>query len=166
MGIAHSVMEPIRQAAKGTMFENVSPTYVLIGILLIFKFLKARAPMQEYEGSKVVSITDITQWKEILKENKVVIADFYATWCPPCKTAAPIFGRWSTEWDGVKFVKIDVDVARDVAQDQAIRSMPTFKIFKDGENVHEGSGFNQTQLLEKLKEHGAKPAAKGDKKAE
>ena len=50
------------------------------------------------------------------KHGKRVICDFYATWCPPCKVAAPIYGNLSKEHTNVLFLKVNVDEARDVAR--------------------------------------------------
>ena len=67
--------------------------------LLYFTFLQAlNTKFEEYEGHKVTSVKSIDDWKLLLKQNedKLIIADFYATWCPPCRRASPIFGKIST----------------------------------------------------------------------
>jgi len=90
---------------------------------------------------------------KILEDNKkAVFVDFTASWCPPCKMIKPIFEELAEthkDLEGVKFVKIDVDENDEVAQEYAIRSMPTFKVFVDGKEVAE-DGFGGASV-EKLK---------------
>lgn len=103
----------------------------------------------ENEGPKCVK--DISEWNALLKNagDKVVVCDFYATWCPPCKSAAPLYNKLSEEpqyVEGVIFRKCNVDVARSVAQACQVSSMPTFKVFKNGVEVNTVSGYNESQL--------------------
>lgn len=85
--------------------------------------------------------------------DKIVVVDFFATWCGPCKAIAPTIVNMSNEQayaDRVSFVKIDVDEASDVAQEQGIRAMPTFGIFKNGEKVDEVVGADARSLRTKI----------------
>ena len=78
-----------------------------------------------------------------------MVCDFYATWCPPCKTAAPLFHRLSEEsqyTDRVIFRKCNVDSAKAVAQACKISSMPTFKVFRGENEVFSMSGYDETKL--------------------
>jgi len=90
---------------------------------------------------------------KILADNKkAVFVDFTASWCPPCKMIKPIYESLAEEHkdlEGVKFVKIDVDENDETAQEYAIRSMPTFKVFVDGKEV-QADGFGGASV-EKLK---------------
>src|SRR3989338_8837669 len=67
---------------------------------------------------------------EVLKNKGVVLVDFYAPWCGPCKTTGPIIEEIAEEMKEVKFVKIDVDQYQ-------VFSIPTFLIFKDGQVVNQ-----------------------------
>merc|ERR1712187_698745 len=83
------------------------------------------------------------EFDDILKNNEVVFVDFTASWCPPCKMIKPIYEEWAEKFkdnDKVKFVKSDVDENDAVAQEYAIKSMPTFKVFKSGKEDESG-GF-------------------------
>lgn len=71
--------------------------------------------------------------REVLKSDKPVFVDFYADWCGPCRMVAPVIDELSLEYDGkLKFVKINVDYAQNVALRYGIMSIPTLIIFKDG----------------------------------
>ena len=65
----------------------------------------------------------------------VVVIDYTASWCPPCKHIGPIFAGMSTEFKNVIFKKVDVDEAKDVAENAGITAMPTFKFYKGGEEI-------------------------------
>jgi len=75
--------------------------------------------------------------------NNLIVLDCFATWCGPCKVIAPKLVQMSEEFPNVKFYKIDVDEASDVAQELGIRAMPTFIFFKNGEKVAEVVGANE-----------------------
>uniref|UniRef100_A0A6Q2YBK2 Thioredoxin n=1 Tax=Esox lucius TaxID=8010 RepID=A0A6Q2YBK2_ESOLU len=86
--------------------------------------------------------------------DKLVVVDFTATWCGPCKNIAPFFKELSEkpENQNVVFLKVDVDDAADVAQHCEIKCMPTFHFYKQGKKVHDFSGANQDTLAEKIKQ--------------
>ena len=74
--------------------------------------------------------------KEVLEAQVPVVADFFATWCGPCKMIMPILDQLEEEFgEQVKFVKIDVDQAVTTASEYGIRSVPTLIFFKNGEIV-------------------------------
>ncbi|XP_037531672.1 thioredoxin [Nematolebias whitei] len=84
---------------------------------------------------------------------KLVVVDFTATWCGPCKMIAPVFEELSIRYKGqVIFLKVDVDEVADLCQQCGIRSMPTFQFYKNGKKVHEFSGANQSKLHQKVDE--------------
>uniref|UniRef100_A0A3Q2PD90 Thioredoxin n=1 Tax=Fundulus heteroclitus TaxID=8078 RepID=A0A3Q2PD90_FUNHE len=104
----------------------------------------------------VRSVEDLQEFKNILKDagDKLVVVDFTATWCGPCKQIAPEFVKLSElpENQNVIFLKVDVDDAADVSQDCNINCMPTFQFYKSGEKVHEFSGANSNRLKSKIEE--------------
>ena len=71
----------------------------------------------------------------VLKNDKPVFVDFYATWCGPCKMMEPIIEQVSEEVPEVDFVKIDVDDAEDLAISYGISSIPCMILFKNGEEA-------------------------------
>ena len=73
--------------------------------------------------------------KSVIENPRIVLVDFYADWCGPCKAVAPIIDELSTEMPNVTFVKVNVDENQDVASEYSIFSIPTFLIFKNGQVV-------------------------------
>ena len=87
--------------------------------------------------------------------DKLVVMDFFATWCGPCKMLAPIFESLSKEMsDKVDFAKIDIDRSLEIAQEYKVVSVPTMIIFKNGKEVQRMVGFTpKEQIKSKIKAH-------------
>ncbi|NSL51549.1 thioredoxin [Calidifontibacillus erzurumensis] len=85
----------------------------------------------------------------------VVLVDFWAPWCGPCKMIAPVLEELDAEiGEKVKIVKVDVDENPDTAAKFGVMSIPTLIIFKDGEKVDQVIGFQpKDALLERLQSH-------------
>ena len=91
---------------------------------------------------------------EIENSVKVVIVDFFATWCGPCKMLTPVFEELSNSMTDVDFVKVDIDQSLRIAQEYNITSVPTMMIFKNGKPVDTIMGFVPKQNIEnKLRMH-------------
>lgn len=75
------------------------------------------------------------------ESNNVVVVDFFATWCGPCKMLAPVFDSLSEELTDADFVKVDIDQSLELAQKFGITTVPTMMIFKDGKVVDTLVGF-------------------------
>ena len=80
-------------------------------------------------------------------ESGVVVVDFFATWCGPCKMLSPVIDELSGELENVNFVKVDIDQSMDLAQKFKIVSVPTLKVFKNGEEVYTLMGFMPKEVL-------------------
>jgi thioredoxin 1 len=77
-----------------------------------------------------------SEFNQLLTEQKLVVADYTASWCGPCKVVAPLMDQLATEYsDRVAVVKIDIDENKDNAKKYGIRSIPAVLIFRDGEMV-------------------------------
>jgi len=89
----------------------------------------------------------------IIKGDKPVLVDFFATWCGPCKMMHPILEQVSNQMgDQVRIVKIDVDKNQQLASQLNVSSVPTLAIFKNGEIVWRQPGVQPANVLsEKLK---------------
>lgn len=85
---------------------------------------------------KVQQITDITFEKEVLESKKLVLVDFWAAWCGPCKMVAPVIDEIAYEYSSVlKVVKVNTDENPSTAASYGIRSIPTLLIFNKGHIV-------------------------------
>lgn len=86
--------------------------------------------------SDVLEINDESFENEVLKEDKVILVDFWASWCGPCRKLAPLIDEIAQEYEGkVKFVKIKADENMQTSQKYSISGVPSLLIFKDGEPV-------------------------------
>ncbi|XP_014164260.1 thioredoxin [Geospiza fortis] len=82
---------------------------------------------------------------------KLIVVDFSATWCGPCKMIKPFFHSLCEKYGDVIFIEIDVDDAQDVASHCDVKCMPTFQFYKNGKKVQEFSGANKEKLEETIK---------------
>ena len=80
----------------------------------------------------------------------VVLTDFWATWCGPCKMQSPGIDQLSQEMDDVKFTSVDVDQNQDLAKDLGIMAIPTLIIKKDGKIVDRLTGYTPKEKLEQI----------------
>nr|DAA34571.1 TPA_exp: thioredoxin [Amblyomma variegatum] len=85
--------------------------------------------------------------------DKLVVVDFFATWCGPCKMIEPFLKQQSEIFKEVVFLKVDVDENEEVASRYEISCMPTFLFIKKKEKVDEISGANQDMIKQMLEKH-------------
>ena len=85
-------------------------------------------------SDKIVNITKDTFEEIVLKSDKPVVVDFWASWCGPCRMVAPILEELSNDFDGkVQIAKVNVDEQGELAAQFRIMSIPTVLVFKNGE---------------------------------
>lgn len=89
----------------------------------------------------------MADFKAALERPEPAVIDCFAVWCGPCKTIAPKIVEYAKKYPSARFYKVDVDEVPDVAQELAIRAMPTVKVFKGGEEVDSVVGA-MPQLIE------------------
>ncbi|WP_034919550.1 thioredoxin [Gillisia sp. CAL575] len=92
-----------------------------------------------------------SNFSEIIKGETPVLVDFYADWCGPCKTLAPILiEAKSSLGDKVKIVKIDVDKNQELSSQYQVKGVPTLILFKDGKQLWRQSGVVPKQEIVRI----------------
>lgn len=92
--------------------------------------------------------TDATFATDVLQSNIPVLVDFYADWCGPCRSLAPLIEELSAEYDGkIKIGKLNVDDNPEYASKYGVMSIPTLMFFKKGEIVSQSAGFQAKDVL-------------------
>ena len=96
----------------------------------------------------VQAIKNTDEFKQVIKDNKIVVVDFHATWCGPCKVIAPKYEFLEQNYGSqAKFIKVDVDECQEVAQESGISAMPTFQLFVSGKKVEQLRGLSQFYIF-------------------
>lgn len=99
--------------------------------------------------TKPVTITDANFQSEVMESDKLVLIDFWATWCGPCRMIAPVIDELASEYEGrAKIAKLDVDNNPQVAASFGVRSIPTLLFIKDGVVVDQIVGAPPKRSLE------------------
>ncbi len=89
----------------------------------------------------LIELTAETFKTEVLESDRVVIVDFWATWCTPCSMLIPVLEEIAAERTDIKVCKINMDEAEDIAEQYAVMSLPVLLFFKDGEMVEDSIGL-------------------------
>lgn len=84
---------------------------------------------------------------EVLKSEKPVLVDFFATWCGPCRMVAPVLEEIAEENENIKVVKIDVDQEPGLAQKFGVTSIPLLVVIKDGQVVNQSLGAKPKEQI-------------------
>ena len=98
--------------------------------------------------ANTVDVTDATFDQEVLKSDKTVVVDFWATWCGPCKMVAPVLDEIAGEHgDKITVAKLDIDKNPDTARDYRIMSIPAMIVFQEGKPVKQIVGAKPKAAL-------------------
>ena len=103
----------------------------------------------EVESMKnIIELTEANFEPEVLHAAGLVVVDFYAPWCGPCKMLAPVLEQLAGEFAGrLKFAKANVDQTPDLAASFEVSGVPTLMLFRGGEAVDEVTGFSGLRQL-------------------
>ena len=105
-------------------------------------------------SQNVIEVTDDSFDKDVLKQSKLVLVDFWAPWCGPCRMLAPILEEIASEKSEIIIAKMDVDDNPMIPSKHGIRSIPTMMLFKGGELVATKTGaLPKTTLEEWISNH-------------
>uniref|UniRef100_A0A1I7UT52 Peptide-N(4)-(N-acetyl-beta-glucosaminyl)asparagine amidase n=1 Tax=Caenorhabditis tropicalis TaxID=1561998 RepID=A0A1I7UT52_9PELO len=103
--------------------------------------------------NEVSNFLELDQILNRADANRLIIIDFYANWCGPCRAISPYIEQLSEQFPNATFLKVNVDVARDLVTRYAIRAMPTFFFFKDKDHIDTVRGANQQAILSTIQKH-------------
>ena len=99
----------------------------------------------------VLHITKETFENEVLKSDKPVLLDFWASWCGPCRMVGPVLDEIAEEREDIKVCKVNVDDEPELAATYQISSIPTLMVVKDGNVVNQSLGAKpKAQILDML----------------
>lgn len=144
----------------------------ILAVFLIVKYLFSSPPgkFEEYPGNKVVSVESEDAWNGMMQDSalkgKLILVDFYATWCPPCRRASPVYGKMSIDYDDVLFLKVDVDKVPSLMRDQNVRAMPTFQLLRDSKRIDHVVGFDEQKIRRMIERHRSSSSNDGKDGAE
>ena len=102
------------------------------------------------KGVKTMATVEITSSnfeEEIVKSEKPVLVDFWASWCGPCRMLSPVVDQIAEENDGIKVGKINVDEEQELARQFKVMSIPTLILFKNGEPVAQTVGVQPKEAI-------------------
>lgn len=114
--------------------------------------------------SKTIQITSPAQFSGLIHSSNIVVADFYADWCGPCKAIAPLYERLSIELsrpNKISFTKINTDQQTQIAQSYNVSAMPTFLVFRGGQIVDRIQGADPAKLSAAVKKLAAEAESMG-----
>ncbi|KAF4359537.1 hypothetical protein F8388_003540 [Cannabis sativa] len=120
-------------------------------------------PKAMAEENQLIGCHNKNEWKDHFEKGKeskkLVVVDFTATWCGPCRVIGPILADLAKKTPNVVFLKVDVDELQDVATEWEIEAMPTILFLKEGKIVDKIVGAKKDELVEKVARYSAVAAA-------
>ena len=134
-------------------------TFIVIGMVVVLLgglFMMARTKLKNIpvvdNHEKIIVLTDKNF--QFQTKNKVILVDFWAEWCAPCRMMAPVLNDVAGELNGNAYVgKVNVEEYGSLAQQFQIRNIPTMILFKDGKEVRRFVGVkNKEFLLQQINE--------------
>jgi len=99
----------------------------------------------------MLEVNDATFEDEVINNNGVVVVDYFAEWCAPCKNLMPRVESVNDQSEDVKFVKVNIDNNLESSLRNSVRTIPTLIVYKDGQVVNEARGCSKLSESE-LKE--------------
>ena len=99
----------------------------------------------------VINVTNDNFENEVLKSDKKVLIDFWASWCGPCRMLAPIVDQIAEENPDIKVCKVNVDEEQELAMEFKVMSIPSLFVVEDGKIINQSVGVqSKSQILELL----------------
>lgn len=98
----------------------------------------------------IINLTKDSYHNEVMETEKVVVIDFWATWCGPCKMMAPVVEEVAKDYPDVKVCKVNVDEEPELSNAFKIVSIPTIVVIKNGEIIDSVVGYRPKEDIEKI----------------
>lgn len=98
----------------------------------------------------IINLTKDSYHNEVMETEKVVVIDFWATWCGPCKMMAPVVEEVAKDYPDVKVCKVNVDEEPELSNAFKIVSIPTIVVIKNGEIIDTVVGYRPKEDIEKI----------------
>lgn len=119
--------------------------YLLCLLMIFSAFSVSYADILQVNLDEYVQASNVEHWDDSnfdhAIEEGIVVVDFYAEWCPPCRKFGPVFEQVAGELEGsALFGKVNVDNGRRVASQYSVSSIPTIILFKDGKEIQRKTG--------------------------
>ncbi|XP_057759306.1 thioredoxin H2-like [Arachis stenosperma] len=125
--------------------------------LFNFVFAERSSPSTTTSSPQVLTFHSTAKWNArfgALKEtDKLMVIDFTATWCGPCKFMDPVIQDFAENYKDVEFIKIDVDELMEVSQAFQVQALPTFILIKKGKVVDRVVGVRKEELQRMIEKH-------------
>lgn len=137
----------------GTIVLIVVFIAIMIGISLILKSENEKqmgSVKTNKAESNVIEVTSSNFEEEVLKSDRLVLIDFYADWCGPCKMLEPIVNEFSSENEDIKVVRINIDEEAELAYSYDIMSIPTLVVIENGEESSRVVGVVEKEIIEEM----------------
>ncbi len=140
-----------RSAANYMVQQGFTKVYNLQRGILDWQRSNLPIVQSEVTAASKSKSYNTSDFDQLIKSESVVLVDFHAVWCAPCKQMAPVIDKLSEGYKGkVKIEKIDVEANREIAQANQIQSIPGFVLFKDGKKAWTHKGMISYTELEKV----------------
>lgn len=94
----------------------------------------------------MIKHADLNNFDAVINDD-LVLVDFYATWCGPCKMLSPVLEEIANERSNISIVKVDIDESSDLARKYGVMAVPTLILFKNGKEISKQTGFMSKDML-------------------
>ncbi len=123
-----------------------------LGLIMSLSFLQNGPYLVAEESKDVIEITKAKEFDTQITNSDLVVVDFYATWCPPCKALSPIYSNLATKYTGkIKFLRVDVDKNNELARRYKIESIPCVIFFQKQKEISRIVGLEKEPVyVEKI----------------
>lgn len=155
MTTQHQQPSPTQQADTGTGRQRVQPRERSAMGSFFSTLVTPPPPAADDPNCAVVAAhskaTYDEQWAAHKSSSKLMVIDFSASWCGPCRFIEPAFKELASRFTDAIFVKVDVDELAEVARTWKVEAMPTFVLVKDGKEVGRVIGAKKDELERKIR---------------